>query len=255
MNSELIILKIGGDLVSPKTIFRTVNKEKLKEVVRAVKIKYGEGKRFILVHGGGGHAHIPSRCYGLTKMLNKDNMIGLSITKYLLKELNLEITREFIRNNIPVIQFDTCSLLRNDSSIDIYVINEALKANFVPIIHGDITVIDGKSFIVSSDDLVLKLCQHFKPLCAVFVIRERGILDRYGRTIRRISRETILDIADHTDRNYVDVTGGLMKKLDICFKIAKMCRVYICPPDTECLLCCMNGHDCDCCSTIDTSLD
>jgi len=254
VSSKLVLLKIGGNLASPKDKFREVDYRNIEEVVKVIKYKFNQGYNFIILHGGGSHAHTPSRCYGLTRILYKDNALGLSLTKLLLKELNLEICKIFIRYGLPILMFDTCSLIRHDNTLDLHVIDEAIKSRFIPILHGDITVIEHRSFIISSDDLALILAKKYRPDITIFIIRERGIVDRYGNTIRRVTPDILKDLMKTEENmNYVDVTGGIMKKLNVCFEISKICKVYICPPEFECLCSCIDGFECDRCSLIETS--
>ncbi len=253
MNTDLVILKIGGNTVSPKDTFRKVEQDVVREVAKAVKRVLREGTRLIILHGGGSHAHTPSRCYGVIRTFDKDNMLGISIIKTLLKELNIEICKIFIRYGIPVLPFDTCSLLREDGNIDTYTIYEALESGFIPLLHGDITSVKGRPLIVSSDDLMYILAEKFRPRLAVFVIREKGILDKNGKTIPVLSKESIRELKILQNESYVDVTGGLMKKLDICFKLSKICNVYICPYSSDILYRVISRyetHRCDECTQV-----
>ncbi|NPB01252.1 MAG: hypothetical protein GXO10_07745 [Crenarchaeota archaeon] len=239
MNTDLVVFKIGGNTVSPKNIFRTVDQDVVHEIAITIRELLKNNVKVILVHGGGAHAHTPSRCYGVTKSMDKDNLIGLSLTKILLKELEIEVCKILLQHGITVLPFDTCSLLRrsdNGLEIDLYVVEEALRGGYVPVLHGDITSIDGRPYIISSDDLMYILVNRFKPRLAIFIMREGGILGRDGTIIRLLKRSDVVNLGEVRDDKYVDVTGGLMRKLDICFKIANICDVYICPCRSDILL-------------------
>ncbi|NPA23191.1 MAG: hypothetical protein GXO23_02715 [Crenarchaeota archaeon] len=253
MNTNLIVLKIGGNTASPKNIFRTIDRGSIEEVAKAVRKAMNEGKKFIIVHGGGSHAHTPSRCYGITRRFDRDNIIGLSLTKILLKELSIEISKILLSYNIPVLPLDTCSLIRKSGAsidLDLYVVDEALRCGLTPLLHGDITCIGDRPFIVSSDDLMYVLARDYRPEITVFVIRERGVIDRDGRTIPRLGKRELQYLCEMRDDLYVDVTGGLFKKLDICFRISQICRVYVCPCDSDVLFRVFRGEECSGCTQI-----
>ncbi len=254
MNTSLVIFKIGGNSVSPKNTFRKVEEDVVHEIAITVKELLKRDMRVIIVHGGGAHAHTPSRCYGITRHIDKDNMIGLSLTKVLLKELEINICKIFLRFGVPVIPFDTCSLLRRDDNreaiVDLYVVEEALKGGYVPVIHGDITYIGNRAYIISSDDLMYMLTLKFKPRLAIFIIREGGILDREGKVIRVLRSSDLVNIRELRSDKYVDVTGGLLRKLEICFKIAQICDVYVCPHNHRTLLDLVLNSRCDNCTKI-----
>ncbi|NPA70977.1 MAG: hypothetical protein GXO26_09225, partial [Crenarchaeota archaeon] len=118
------------------------------------------------------------------------------------------------------------------------------------IIHGDITYINDGAYIVSSDDLMYILSLKFRPRLAIFTIRERGIINKDGKTITVLSADDLTNIIDLRCEKYVDVTGGLLRKLEICFKIAKICDVYVCYYDHNTLLNLILNSKCDNCTKI-----
>jgi len=65
---ELIFLKLGGSLITEKSVRETVRREVIERAAREVKEALEEGSFGLLLgHGSGSFGHYPARKYGVHK--------------------------------------------------------------------------------------------------------------------------------------------------------------------------------------------
>ncbi len=224
----LVLLKIGGGSISPKDSYGKFVREHCIERLARVIMKFvRRSYKFVIIHGGGGHAHTPVKCYGLLKYVDFSNRIGVSITKLMLYKLKTKILEIFVREGVPVYPLETNDLLKEGNSLDICKLGRVIEAGFVPVLNGEIAITEDGLRIVSGDDIMLYLARDLRPDLCIFLIDKPGILDKDGKTLSTIPRGAM--ISEVTSRGVADVTGGILRKLDVCYEICNYVKqIYIC---------------------------
>lgn len=232
VSSKLVVLKIGGSILNPKSDFSKINREIVLNIGRELaRLRRSQGYRFILIHGGGGLAHTAVRLLRPGDVRG-DLTAGASLTKTLLLYLKLELCRLLLQAGLPVYPLDTEAVVREERdslTIEVAKVRRVIEKNVVPVLNGDLELSERGSIIVSGDLVAYMLCEALRPATCIFLIDKKGVLDERGRTIPALRGEDVCRINLYK-KGVTDVTGGMKTKLEYSLKIAKLgVRTYICP--------------------------
>ena len=229
---NLILVKLGGSAITDKTKRKSANLKVIIQLAKEIaKARQKTKDLFLIGHGQGSFAHVPAKKYKTAEgNINRQSAIGLAKVRQECIELNAIIIDAFIKNQIPVINFEPHALLttnsKNISSIFPNPIITALKNNLVPIIYGD-TIMD-KTIgwtILSGEEILNKLAEklaEFKPKIIIEVGRTEGVLDQNGKTIPEINNKNYQSIKKVLGGSKsADVTGGMTHKIKQALAIAQ----------------------------------
>lgn len=232
MMRDLIIIKLGGSVITDKTKFKTIRPNVLrnigKELSGIVKLnRY----RFIIVHGGGSFGHPLAYKYRLAEgIINSESLIGISETIDSMRELSLSITK-FLRDfGIPIfpIQTSSVSLLKKDKIALFFqeILKIALERNFIPLLWGDVALDLSKGCsILSGDEIIKYLAFLLKPNKVIFGTNVDGVFLDYPKNlklVKKINKDNLESIMEAIRPvNYTDVTGGFYKKMQVMVSIAR----------------------------------
>ncbi len=231
MNSRLIVIKIGGSVLNPKSSFDKINRDvafRLGEEI--ARLRREHGYNFVIIHGGGGLAHTAVKVFRPLDQRG-DIIAGTSLTKLYLLYLKFELCRILYQAGLPVYPLDTEALVQegeDELKLDTERIFSIIDIGLVPVLNGDLEIRRRRGIIVSGDYLVYAICRDLRPLACIFLIDKKGVLDKEGRTIPSLKRTTAHSLSLYHEHD-IDVTGGLRIKLEYSFKIAELgVKVYIC---------------------------
>ena len=146
---KLILIKLGGSIITDKSKEYVVRKENItrlaKEIDSALK---KTGVKIIVGHGAGSFAHTPASIYQTKEgLINKKSLFGMSVTEEAARWLNDIVIKEFVSQKLPVFPFSPASFLISDTKVytKSYIdpIKIALQIGSIPVVHGDV-IIDKK---------------------------------------------------------------------------------------------------------------
>lgn len=233
MKTELIILKLGGSLLTDKNEPFSIRNEILEQSVNEiVKSK----KKVIIVHGGGSFGHPIAKEYGISGGFNKEienQFYGLAKTHEAMVKLNSIVISCFLEKNYPVIPIEPYSIFMKESkgiiANNLGVIESTLKMGITPILFGDIILDKEKIFsIISGDLIILELCkriQKFSISKVIFAIDKDGIFIEENGNIEFLDEATTTQIDGlnlaSLDKK-IDVTGGIRSKLKVIKEIGEL---------------------------------
>lgn len=223
--------------------------------------------KFIVVHGAGSFGHFQASKSGVHKGGLQQPLVkaGFVATRISVTSLNLEIVRALAREGIPSIGmspfscgWSTCE--RNMDTADISMVDNAINAGFIPVLHGDAVLDSSQDCTILSGDVIIRfLAAKLKPEYVVFLTDVFGVYDRPptepGATFLReiavkedgswsiakpalqdASKEVVMTVAAH------DTTGGMVTKISEAAMIAKLgVDVYIVKAATEHSMTALNG--------------
>lgn len=230
---ELILLKLGGSLITDKTMSYTPRFEKLAEL--AVQIaaarRANPGLRLILGHGSGSFGHTAAKKHGTRGGLqsNKKNTPkaivywhGFAEVWYQASQLNRFVMDELHNEEIPSLTLGPVSAVTASdgklSNWDLAPLKAALAAGLVPVVHGDVifdTVRGGTIF--STEDLFEHIAREMRPQRILLAGLEGAVWADYPE--RQIRVETISPATFDGVKsklgasNGADVTGGMESKV------------------------------------------
>ncbi len=220
---EVIVLKLGGSVVTDKTRERS---PRLKIIDEIAEIISGSGRRFLIIHGGGSFAHPTAARYNLqTGYRDPSQLIGYAKTKQGLLQLQALILDALIRHGVPAIPFTTSSFVCAERgriySVEIQPIKRLFKLGLTPVLSGDVVADTALGFsIVSGDQLAPTMAIEFEASQVIFGCDVDGVFTEDPKKSPRAKLIPTIDISN-IDRiaesagasAAIDVTSGMSGKL------------------------------------------
>ncbi len=215
----MILLKIGGSILTEKSKEGTIVPEKLKMIAK--QIADSDVKELVLIHGAGSFGH-PQALKHLQCGFNAN---GMWITHKMVSQLNsilIEQLQAYGIGALPVHPLN-CSIsnLGMIEYFDLNLIKMMLENDILPVIHGDV-VLDKciKFSILSGDQIIAHLARELKPNKVGVGTNVDGILYK-GRTLRYLRPADFDNLKQEIKgSDSIDVTGGMLKKVSELVKLA-----------------------------------
>ncbi|GAB6946423.1 isopentenyl phosphate kinase [Vulcanisaeta sp. JCM 16161] len=223
-------MKLGGSAISDKSRPLSYREDWVRELGALLVREVKTGNKFVLVHGGGSFAHPMALAYGLNKYRDYEQLIGISFTSAILNHLSMKITLTLASIGLPIYPLRTGSIyvIKNGKPhllIEPMHIIELIERGVIPMLYGDVVASDEGFSIISGDDIMLDLGSKLRPSASIFLTDVPGILDVNGNIIRELTRSSVVN---EREARHIDVTGGLMRKVQSAMELAKYTRTYLC---------------------------
>ncbi len=215
----MILLKIGGSILTEKSKEGTIAPEKLTMIAK--QIADSDVKELVLIHGAGSFGH-PQALKHLQCGFNAN---GIWITHKMVSQLNSILIEELQAHGIGALPIHplNCSIsnLGMIEYFDLNPIKMMLENDILPVIHGDV-VLDKyiKFSILSGDQIIAHLARELKPHKVGVGTNVDGVLYK-GRTLRYL-RPADFDCLKREIKgsDSMDVTGGMLKKVSELVELA-----------------------------------
>ena len=238
MTDELILMKLGGSLITNK---KSETPECHYKVMREIaNIISKSDKRIIIVHGAGSYAHPIVKKYNINKGIDgtKEQKNAIIKARKQLINLNEILCKEIRKKGVEcnsVIPSQTMFLDLNNELKDFPKdkFDAILSEGKIAITFGDVVNTKDKSVrILSGDTLLLKLAQLYKPKRTFFIMDYPGVvkgrLDTDDIEIyKEINSDFVTSVSILDEENRPDVTGGLLNKIKCALEISKTCECWI----------------------------
>jgi isopentenyl phosphate kinase len=229
----LVTIKLGGSIITDKAHFKTPNKENIDKLCSILGKKYKKGIKFIVIHGAGSYAHIPSKEYDLANGIkNEEGKLNFSKVHLYCDELSNLIIESLIKHGMPAVSFHPATFViqKNKEPLEIYdkMILRYLNLNYVPVSHGDVVLDENINTSIISGDALM---DHFGKISdkLIFVSDVDGLLtslDGNGKVIDIVNEENINEVLKLVSgSSHTDVTGGMGGKIKNLSKLK--CETYI----------------------------
>jgi len=235
----MILVKLGGSVITDKTRLRSFRKEAVERLVTEMR---EVDEPIIIVHGAGSFGHVLASRYALH--LGKrggEQLQGLSQVMADVRDLNLRVMRIVNREGRACASLPPSTIARLDGgkliALDHGAFESYLDLGVTPLTFGDVCLDLERGFgICSGDQLMESLASHFLPRSIIFCTDVDGIfnrdphLDPKAKLLERVTGET-LDSLPRTER-CDDVTGSIYGKIECMLRMSSFTR--------ECLV--INGN-------------
>lgn len=237
-SNEIILLKLGGSLLTDKNQPFSIREEVVKSAIQQV---IDAQEKLILIHGGGSFGHPLAKQYSISNGFDssiENQIFGLTETHQSMNKFNTHIINLFLEKNYPALSIQASSIFIRDSnkisthSVDI--IETALDLNILPILYGDIILDKQGTFsIISGDQIILELCENlknYKVSKVIFTMETDGLYinDKNSDEECTLATECYSDELESLDLanlgQKIDVTGGIKGKLNF---IKQICNYNI----------------------------
>ncbi len=215
----MILLKIGGSILTDKSKERTIVPEKLKMIAK--QIADSDVKELVLIHGAGSFGH-PQALKHLQCGFNAN---GIWITHKTVSQLNSILIEELQAYGIGALPVHPLNCSISNSGMigyfDLNPIKMMLENDIVPVIHGDV-VLDKyiKFSVLSGDQIIAHLARELKPHKVGVGTNVDGVLYK-GRTLRYLHPADFNRLKQEIKgSDSMDVTGGMLKKVSELVELA-----------------------------------
>ncbi|MBI3162926.1 MAG: isopentenyl phosphate kinase family protein [Chloroflexi bacterium] len=237
MTTELILLKLGGSLITDKDTPYTPRLDKLNSLALEIKavLDSTPGLLLILGHGSGSFGHVEAKKYGTRDGLKKDSpqrgeereeknyWKGFAEVRYQAAELTRHVMRALLESGISAIPFSPSGSMvstnRKVTSHNSLAIRKALEAGLLPVVHGDVAFDETLGgTILSTEDVFAFLAGEFSATRILLAGIEAGVWEDFPARTRLVKQ---IQLSDYERMRSgiggsasTDVTGGMKAKVE-----------------------------------------
>ncbi|MBY9020504.1 MAG: amino acid kinase [Candidatus Lokiarchaeota archaeon] len=225
---EVIVIKLGGSLLTDKSTAYKLKEDILKAVATEIKecIDLGLIKNLVVVHGVGSFGHPPVLKYNLHKgFKNKDQLISMSETQQIVNKYRKTIASAFLDVGIPINLMHASSMVVGNKMVitesNLVSLRGFLSLGMVPLIGGDMMYDTSMGFSVcSGDQLAVLLSRLLRSKRLIFATDVLGVFDKDPKSekdaqlLREININDIdklLNVTNETAKS--DASGKMRGKL------------------------------------------
>lgn len=218
----LIFLKLGGSLITDKTVTERLRPEILKRVAEEIAAAREKNlqMRLVLGHGSGSFGHVAAAKHDTRKgVKTAAEWHGFAEVSDAALRLNRHVRGALLEGGVPVISLSpSASVYCEDGVIQEMAfgrVQDALDAGLVPLIHGDVAF-DGRlgGTIVSTEEVMTFLADHLDPHWLLLAGETAGVYDSQKVVIPKITDGNFEQVKIHLGGSRgTDVTGGMLSKV------------------------------------------
>ena len=230
---KLVFLKLGGSLITDKTLAYTPRQAKLDDLARQIgaALQDDPGLSLVLGHGSGSFGHTAAKEFrtrdGLAaspsgNMDKEKYWHGFSEVWYQASALNRLVMETLQKENIPSLALaPVAAITASDGKIvkwDLGPLKSALGARLVPVVYGDVIFDEVRGgTILSTEDLFERLARELKPERILLAGLEAAVWADYPerqQPLNKITPASFESIKARVGASHgADVTGGMDSKV------------------------------------------
>ena len=212
------IVKLGGSVITVKSRYRYFRQNATARILENLRLLDDD---LIVIHGGGSFGHIMAKEYHIPGKLTPGSTKGASVIHRDMVDLDQRVISLMIQAKFPAIAIPPASFSPPDA-IPYDAFSGFLEAGLTPVSFGDVYIMRGNAGILSGDDIVLHLAEHFRPNQVIFLSDVDGIFDRNPKKYMDAKLQPELNGNEEFDIMGADVTGGMGRKVNLMHEIAEL---------------------------------
>ncbi|MBU0576507.1 hypothetical protein KJ654_02495 [Patescibacteria group bacterium] len=235
MPKEIILIKLGGSIITNKEVPMLVRAQSLQGLIGEIARARKKTKSvFILGHGQGSFAHVPALRYKtMDGFINSDSLMGMAITQDSAAKINRIVVEECLSQELPAVSFTFCNTLvtknKKQHSWDDQVFTQYLTKGLLPVTYGDVIVDSQQGCTIWSTETIfsflvewLQQKTDYKVKKVIHVNEVAGVLNHLGKVVPLISTKNAVEVKKMmTKTKGFDVTGGMWHKIEESLKLAQ----------------------------------
>ncbi len=232
--NDLIFIKFGGSVITDKTRPYTVDRSTLRRLCEEVKEgRRKSGFRVVVGHGGGSFPHTSAKKYRTKEgYTGGKSPYGFCVVGRDAAKLNMIVTDQFLEldENAFMLRVSSGAVSENGKIINwnLEPVKRLLDLDIIPVTFGDVIVdLEKKFTIVSTEEIFRFMAKELKPSKVLLVSRyavhesDPGKFPQ-SKKIDLIDRKVFDRLkAGLSGSHGFDVTGGMLKKVEIAMEIAE----------------------------------
>lgn len=218
MQNDVVLIKLGGSVLTHKERPMTINKTAIDRILKSllfVKVP------IILVHGGGSFGHYWSKMYDMHSKPGRYSSDGIAVVHESMISLNHIIVKSMLKLKMNPYTVPPFSLnLGNKPFVKkIFDLASMTKDKIIPITYGDIVYRTYHKYsIVSGDELMTIISSVLRPKKVIFAINVDGIYKdpQTKQVVQTIEEKALIKFSSVN----FDITGGMKRKVREALKIS-----------------------------------
>jgi isopentenyl phosphate kinase len=229
---KLILIKLGGSLITDKKRPFVARLKVMERLSKELKVSCGaKALKIILGHGGGSFPHPIAAKYQTQKgVINSNSIKGFPLVADAAREVNRLMVKSFLKEGIKAVSFSPLSFIYTRQEKEKISLTDhlqkALDLGLTPVIYGDVVMDEKMGFCIYSGEKTLNLlAQKLKGKYEIEVIycgETDGVYGHDGKTLTQITPKSFGSVKKYlVGASGVDVTGGMLHKVDECLQLAK----------------------------------
>jgi isopentenyl phosphate kinase len=226
MTKEIILLKLGGSLITDKDKPYTPRLDKLSELAREIKtaLDSNPGLLLILGHGSGSFGHVAAKKHGTRDgVQTTEQWHGFTEVRFQAAELNRHVVQALLEAGIAALPFPpSASMVSKDRKVihhNLEPIRRALDVHLLPVVQGDVAFDEMRGgTILSTEDVFAFLTEQFSPSRILLAGIEAGVWADFPERTQLVKEIQLSDYekmrAGIGGSASTDVTGGMKAKVE-----------------------------------------
>jgi len=220
--SDLVLLKIGGSIITQKDISEPkINQPNLERICEEIAESYQSGNfKLVIVHGAGSFGHPIVKRTGIHEGITRPNQVfSFAQTQLLQNRLNYEVCNMLQELKLPAIPVQpSASAIMNNKRIESLnheLVKHLVELSLIPVLFG-VPAFDKtqKCSILSGDQIIVYLADKLDPQRIIFASNVDGIIASDGNLVEKITLENFDEIKkSFYVAGYDDVTGAMAGKI------------------------------------------
>jgi isopentenyl phosphate kinase len=226
--SELVLLKLGGSVITDKNRPFTAREEVIRRLAREIRQALNDrpGLRLILGHGSGSFGHVVAQKYRTREgIVDEDSWRGYAETAAAAARLNRLVADLLLEEGVPIVSYQPSASARCRKGdlmyFDTHPMQQVLGAGLTPLVYGDVAVDAVQGFtIISTEQIFDNIARELQPARIILAGVVDGVYDADPLTNPNASRyEEITQDNWHEveaalgGSHGTDVTGGMFSKV------------------------------------------
>lgn len=226
--SELVLLKLGGSVITDKTSPSTPRLEVIERLAAEINtaVSARPELQLIIGHGAGSFGHgLAAKHQIATGGIGPQSWLGFAEVAAEVARLNRLVMDALLAAGVPAIAFQPSASTRTRKDqlmyFETYALKEVLKHGLVPVIHGDVSIdaVQGMN-IVSTEKIFDNLARELNPNRILLAGDVDAVYESDPKTNPNAQLVDFIDPTNWADvESYLsgsqaeDVTGGMYTKV------------------------------------------
>jgi len=234
MKKPIVLIKIGGSLITDKNKPFKVNNEALRVIVKEIgNVVQKTEKQLIVGHGAGSFAHVPAKKYNtISGVKTEKELFGMAKVCDAACQLNRIVVKELLKVKLAAVSVSPFGIFLSENfklkKINSLVLKRLLEMKSLPVVYGDVIIDIKKGCTIFSTERVLGylgqelIKDGFEVEKIIHCGKTDGVYDENGKTIPLINKKNFEKYKKAlTGSGGIDVTGGMIHKVEESLKLAE----------------------------------